>query len=290
MKNKSKTFLMAGGVGNQLFIFAAGTYYSHQNNENVIFDFSSHANGMTNHGSDIRSLNPDVIFQNRPYRFIAKAGLNRLSNRYLFPTYTSRLVGYDPALENHILENQIFGYFQTHRYLDHPKVRNIIDSLCLGSTSDWFDECSSEMLDLPTISIHIRRGDYMNLKNSFGVLSGEYYNSAIKFILENSSTKYARVLVFSDDIAIAKQLFCNLETSLPVQFAEPPKNDPDESLMLMSQSGALIISNSSFSWWAAQLGNKSKFVVCPSKWFHDMLDPEDLIPPEWHRQESQWEI
>jgi len=290
MKNKSKFFLMAGGIGNQLFILAAGAYYSCQNNENVIFDFSSHKNGMTKHGSDIRSLNPAVSFRNRPYRFIAKAGMKRFSNWDFFPTYTSRLVGYDPALENHILENQIFGYFQTYRYLDHPKVRNLIDSLYLGSTSDWFDECSSEMLNLPTISVHIRRGDYMNLKDSFGVLSEEYYNSAIRFILENSSTKYARVLVFSDDIAVAKQLVCNLETSLPVQFAEPPKNNPDESLMLMSQSDALIISNSSFSWWAAQLGNKSKFVVCPSKWFRDMLDPEGLIPTEWHRQESQWEI
>ena len=130
----------------------------------------------------------------------------------------------------------------------------------------------------------------MNSQDSFGLLSSEYYNSSLKFILENSSANYSRVLVFSDDIDKAKKLFSKIEVSLPVQFAESPENSSEETLMLMSQSHALVVSNSTFSWWAAQIGNKSKFVVCPSKWFRDMLDPEDLIPPEWHQRESRWEI
>jgi hypothetical protein len=107
--------------------------------------------------------------------------------------------------------------------------------------------------------------------------------------LENSSKKYARVLVFSDDIVAAKQIFSQLDISLPVQFVEPLEDSPEETLILMSKSDALVISNSTFSWWAAQLGNKNKFVVRPSKWFRGMLDPEDLFPPEWHQQESLWE-
>jgi hypothetical protein len=213
---------------------------------------------------------------------------NRISHA-LFPTYTSSGVGYDPALETHVSESLMFGYFQTYKYLEHPKVRKLVDSLFVSSTSEWFDKCSSEMLEIPTISVHIRRGDYMDVQDSFGVLNGDYYNSAIKFTLKNSSIKYARVLVFSDDIAAAKQIFSKLEVSLPVQFAESPEDLPEETLFLMSKSDALIISNSSFSWWAAQLGNKSKFVVRPSKWFRAMSDPQDLFPPEWHQQESQWE-
>jgi hypothetical protein len=295
MKKRSykKSFLMAGGLGNQLFILTAGTYYSLQNEEKVIFDFSRYANGIPPHGSDIRLFNTDAIFQYRPYRNFAIAGLDKISNRLsraLFPTYTSPGVGYDSVLETHVLENLIFGYFQSYKYLEHPKVRNLVDSLYLDSVSEWFDKCSSEMLELPTISVHIRRGDYINVKDTFGVLRSDYYDSAINFILKNSSVRYARVLVFSDDVVLAKQIFRNLEISLPVQFAESPEDNPEENLMLMSQSDAIVISNSTFSWWAAQLGKKSKFVVCPSKWFRGMLDPEDLFPPEWHRQESQWEI
>ena len=292
-RSQSKSFLMAGGLGNQLFIFVAGTYYALQNKENVNFDFSTYSNGIPPHGSDIRLLAPDAVFQYRPYRNLAKIGLDKISHRIsnaLFPTYTSFGLGYDPALETHVLENLIFGYFQTYQYLDNPKVRNVIDSLHLDPVSDWFENCSTEMLEFPTISVHIRRGDYMNSLETFGALSGDYYVAAISYTLENSSINYARVLVFSDDINLAKQIFSKLEISLPVQFAESPENYPEETLMLMAQSDAVIISNSTFSWWAAQIGNKSKFVVSPSKWFRGMPDPKDLIPPEWHQLESQWEI
>jgi CheY-like chemotaxis protein len=122
------------------------------------------------------------------------------------------------------------------------------------------------------------------------LLSDKNMQKTINEALKNSSIKYARVLVFSDDFALAKKLFGNIEVPFPVQFAESPDDNPEESLMLMSKSDALVISNSSFSWWAAQFGNKSKFVVRPSKWFRAMLDPEELFPPEWHSQESQWEI
>ena len=289
-RRQSKSFLMAGGLGNQLFILTAGTYYSLKNKENVIFDLSSYTNRNKPHASDIRSLSPDAIFQYRPYRWIVKAGLEQILKRALFSTYRSSSVGYDPALEGQVLENEIFGFFQTYKYLEQPEVRNLIDSLFLSSTSEWFGKCLSDMRELPTIAVHIRRGDYMNLQDSFGILSSDYYKSAIRFTLENSSIKYDRVLVFSDDFVLAKKLFSNVEVSLPVQFAESPENLPEETLFLMSNSDALVISNSSFSWWAAQLGNKSKFVVRPSKWFRAMSDPQDLFPPEWHQQESQWEI
>ena len=70
---------------------------------------------MTNHVSDIRSLNPDVTFKNRRYLFVAKDEMKRISNLPLFATYTSPLVGYDSALESKMFETQIFGYFQTFK-------------------------------------------------------------------------------------------------------------------------------------------------------------------------------
>lgn len=289
-RSKSKNFLMLGGLGNQLFIFAAGIYYAHKNNEKVIFDFCIHGKGMTNHGSDIRSLNPDATFKNRRLRFFIWSVLSRVSNRAQLATYTSPGIGYDQNLENPIYEGQILGYFQTHKYLDRLEVRTAIDSLFLDSHSVWFRSNSSEMLEMPTISVHVRRGDYITMRDTIGLLSSEYYKSAIDLILKNSSSIYVRILVFSDEVDLAKKMFSNIGCHLPIQFAEPPENHPEEALLLMSQSEALIMSNSSFSWWAGQLGNTSKFVVCPSKWFREMVDPVELIPPEWHRLESQWEI
>ena len=280
---------MVGGLGNQLFVYAAGIYYAHKNNEKVDFDFSVHGRGMTNHGSDIRTLNPDATFKNQRLLFFIKSVLSKVSNRVLFSTYTSPGIGYDQNLENPIYQDQILGYFQTHKYLDCLEVRTAIDSLFLDSPTAWFRNNSSEMLEIPTISVHVRRGDYMSLNDSFGLLRSEYYKSAIDFTINNSSSMFARILVFSDDLDLARKVIGDIECQLPVQFVEPLENRPEEALMLMSQSEALIMSNSSFSWWAGQLGNTSKFVVYPSKWFRDIVDPIQLNPPEWHRQESQWE-
>jgi hypothetical protein len=287
---KTKTFLMAGGLGNQLFIFTAAMYYSLQNKENVIFDVSSRINALPPHGGDIRSLNPDIVFRNRPFLWRIKSSLSVIAKRELFSVYLSPKVGYDSSLEQHVVEKQIFGYFQTHKYLDDPNIRDLVDKFYIDSPSAWFSTHSSEMLRIPTISVHIRRGDYVKLRNSFGILAGDYYESAINLVLERSTNKYSRVLVFSDDVVEAKKIFSHLKVPLPVQFADPPENYPEETLTLMSLSQALVMSNSSFSWWAAQLGNASKFVVCPSQWFRNMSDPEVLVPHEWYRQQSQWEI
>lgn len=121
------------------------------------------ANRLTNHVSDIHSLNPDVTYKNRRYLFVAKAAMKRIINYPLFATYTSPLVGYDPARESRMLETQIFGYFQTFKYLENPKVRQKIDSLYLGTTSADYGKKVPEMKRVPTISVHIRHGDYMKL-------------------------------------------------------------------------------------------------------------------------------
>jgi hypothetical protein len=286
---KTKTFLMAGGIGNQLFIYVAGTYYSIQNKQNVIFDVSNRIGGIPSHGSDIGALIPDLILRNRPFRLLQKNRLKKLLNWDFSSIYESPEVGYDSALENHILSKQIFGYFQTYKYLEHPKVRQLLNSLVLVTPSDIFVKYLTEMLEVPTISVHVRRGDYWSLRESFGLLNYDYFDSALKFTLENSPMKYERILVFSDDIDAAKCLLINLKIPIPLEFVNLQESHAGEALILMSKSDALIMSNSSFSWWAAQLGNTSKFVVCPSKWLRDMLDPLDLKPPEWHQIDSQWE-
>ena len=58
-------------------------------------------------------------------------------------------------------------------------MRQKIDSLYLGTTSADYGKKVSEMKRVPTISVHIRGGDHMKLRESFGILSVQYYISAI---------------------------------------------------------------------------------------------------------------
>jgi hypothetical protein len=50
----------------------------------------------------------------------------------------------------------------------------------------------------------------------------------------------------------------------------------------------MVIANSTYSWWAATLGNPNKTIACPSKWFAQMVDPEDLYPEGWIKVSSEW--
>ena len=120
---------------------------------------------------------------------------------------------------------------------------------------------------LPTISIHLRLGDYVNLPNSHPVCSLDYYVEALKLLPDD-----LLIYVFSDNIPEATEFFKFLNRK--VVFTET--NDKYIDMCLMSMCKYHIIANSSFSWWGSWLSN-SKKTIAPSKWFGS--SPE--MPRNW---------
>ena len=130
-----------------------------------------------------------------------------------------------------------------------------------------------------TCFIHVRRGDYLNQKpGTFWVQDMSYYLSALQVMKQRTSGP-RRWMVISDDIA-----WCRTQPWLsvsPFEFADEPEELHGMMLMSMCEGGA-IIANSSFSWWGAMLGcRESAPVVYPSKWYAK-LQP-DLFPSSWIR-------
>jgi hypothetical protein len=130
-----------------------------------------------------------------------------------------------------------------------------------------------------TCFIHVRRGDYLNQKpGTFWVQDMSYYVPALQVIKQRTSGP-RRWMVISDDIA-----WCRTQPWLsapPFEFADEPEELHGLMLMSMCEGGA-IIANSSFSWWGAMLGcRESAPVVYPSKWYAK-LQP-DLFPSSWIR-------
>lgn len=129
-----------------------------------------------------------------------------------------------------------------------------------------------------SVSIHIRRGDYMTPQNfaRFGAYCPpDYYKRAISMELEANSE--AEFFVFSDDTEWARQ-------NIPIENATfVSGNEGDNSwidMYLMSMCKHNIIANSTFSWWAATLNaNKAKRVYYPAKWF--VWDNPDIFPDNW---------
>jgi len=138
------------------------------------------------------------------------------------------------------------------------------------------------------LSIHVRRGDYVGLGDLFGLLGGKYFLDSIQ-ALRSMGCHWSRIVVFSDDVVAARDL---LEKSLEgenVSFIEPPEGSDDaESLVLMSLAAHHIISNSTFSLWAALLGKSNAQVVAPEPWSKGLSEPREMLPSEWLRIDANF--
>lgn len=131
-----------------------------------------------------------------------------------------------------------------------------------------------------SVSIHIRRGDYLNAENAIyqNVCTRIYYRNAIDYI--NSNVPDPRFYVFSNDIEWCRE---NLDLKDAYYVDWNKGNDSYRDMQLMSLCKHNIIANSTFSWWGAWLNeNPNKIVLAPSRWF-DLPDcpMEDIYPDEW---------
>ncbi len=178
----------------------------------------------------------------------------------------------------------IDGYFQTWKYFEAVtsyfpewKFKLKEETLVLKS---YLEKMSTEN----PIIVHVRRGDYLGLSESFGVLDEEYFKSGIDQL--TSSKDDNKVWVFSDDPHFVQQNFKSFKIDcLPEIDANLSQ---EEVLFLMSQGRRIVTSNSTFSWWAATFAGKNASVIAPSPWFRSIPEPVELIPDSWQLKPSVW--
>jgi len=164
----------------------------------------------------------------------------------------------------HIRDLILEGYFQSEKYFKDFE----------GSIKKEFVFKKTPVREVPAgvCSIHVRRRDYLELKDHHPLCSRDYYLKAMSLI---PSYKY---MIFSDD-----PLWCR-ENFNQVNVEVISGNTADEDLQLMAMCDNHIIANSSFSWWGAWLGyNDNKKVIAPSRWFGSAkpLDTSDIYCKGW---------
>lgn len=190
----------------------------------------------------------------------------------------------------YIKENEnvdIDGYLQSEKYWE--QCVELVRSK-LAFKPEFVDHVRSQfpnVFDRPTIAVSVRRGDYVKNPN-YAQLPITYY---ILALLENfPDWREHNIVVFSDDIPYCRVHFDCLEN---VSFSEG--NSDIEDLCLMSQCTHFIMSNSTFSWWGAYLGEKEGTkIVHPNYLFDGDLakhnDSKDFYPERWitfdHKIES----
>jgi hypothetical protein len=172
------------------------------------------------------------------------------------------------------------GFWQTEKYFLHARDKILKDFEFVNKQSKKNLEVLNQIKSTNAISLHVRRGDYANDKNTnaFHGLTGlDYYKEAIKRISEQ--VKVPTFFVFSDDPEWCKQ---NLKIDFPSTYVSHNKAGSDD-MRLMTQCQHHIIANSSFSWWGAWLNQSDqKIIYAPKKWFNDnSMDTKDILPTKW---------
>ncbi len=171
------------------------------------------------------------------------------------------------------------GYWQSEKYfVDQAGI--IRDCFCLGLLAQ--NPALRSIIDLirsqPSVSMHIRRGDYITAPATrlfHGVMGLDYYENAMAELLSTLGDQL-HFFIFSDDIE-----WCKNHLKMPYPHSYVSTGEDYYDLYLMSICKHNITANSSFSWWGAWLNaNPGKKVIAPAKWF-SQKDSKDIIPVSW---------
>jgi hypothetical protein len=279
-----------GGLGNQLFSYAAGMFLSENLGHIVKFSFqrTSFIPG--------RSPMPTIMELNLPKlnRALSPILGSPLGERIsLQPWNRSRSfrqdgTGYAGSLDEIVKGAIVEGYFQTHRYLSAlPGDFMPVGPDLLRKPSQWLIDLVRRAKVEEPIMMHIRRGDYAKTPKAWGLLSKHYYAKAIQISKERLGDR--PIWIFSDDKRIASEFGATLAGSHSEVVSSPSNKSAAEELVLMSSGIANVIANSSFSWWAASLSRSSKLVVAPKPWFREGTSSDQLLPQDWVRLPASWE-
>lgn len=165
------------------------------------------------------------------------------------------------------------GYFQSEKYFKNFK-RDLIDLYKPLNKSQKCLNFENYIIENKVISVHVRRGDYVNKSNFHtNLVDTNYYQDALKYF---DGENY---LFFSDDLEFCKKHFNQLNNA---KFAEGLNTT--EELYLQTICSKNIIANSSFSWWGAWLKEKETGeIIAPKRWFgrEGPKDTFDLYPQNW---------
>ena len=173
------------------------------------------------------------------------------------------------------------GYWQNENFFKHIR-KQVLQAYSFPLFKEKRNEVlAGKLLKSNSVSIHIRRGDYLK-DPIWCVCTPEYYAKGIEYLKEKE--KLELLCVFSDDIPWCKDNLGELARGIETEYVDWNKGDQSfRDMQLMTYCKHNIIANSSFSWWGAWLGQRDKkIVVVPNVWCNKPI-VNDPICDNWIR-------
>ena len=289
---------LMGGLGNQMFQYAAARRLANANNAELKLDISfleSAQKGYIARVYELGSLNiTAAIASSREVAEFTGRGKSHSENLLRFflrsiglnkqraTVYKELHFHFDPQVLHLPDDTYLEGYWQSEKYF--KDIGEIIrKEFTVKYPLEGKNLELSEMLaGSDSVGIHIRRGDYVTdqkTRRVHGACGLDYYYTCVEEA--SKAIERPRFFIFSDEPAWVKENF-----SIPFSTTFVEHNPPDkgyEDLRLMGLCKHQIIANSSFSWWAAWLNrNPHKRIFAPKTWLQDRRhDTKDVIPDTW---------
>lgn len=290
-----------GGLGNQMFQYAAGRQLSSLHNSQLKLDISMlEANGISTpreyelkHLSitaEIATFAEIDSLRRQGESFVLRilsAGSQLVGRKRPLPgDYREPHFNYDSNFSATPDDCYLDGYWQSERYFAAVAGEIRKEFTVCDPIEGRNLELAIRIEETESVSLHVRRGDFVTNPETasfHGICGLEYYDHAIKRI--SDAVNHPEFFVFSDDPNWVQD---NLKIPFPTTIITHNGYHGHEDLRLMSLCRYNIIANSSFSWWGGWLNrNPDKIIVAPSRWFtNPEIDTRDLLPESWLRIES----
>jgi hypothetical protein len=286
---------LKGGLGNQMFQYAAGRRLACTLNVALKLDLTWYGQKLPGITPRVYSLDPFSIHAepatDKEIGRLYEPQVNRISRfiNSVNPCYRKTYIRdldfrFDPDILGLPDNSYLDGYWQSEKYF--CDVVSVIrsDFTVRMAAEKRNREIASIIDESNAISIHIRRGDYVvddKITAKHVTCSNDYYKKAVELVM--TQVERPHFFVFSDDPAWVRENFSIPHTMTVVDHNGPEQGHEDLRLMRMCKHH--VIANSSFSWWGAWLGNNpDKMVIAPRRWFSDeSIDTADIIPSGWVR-------
>lgn len=284
---------LIGGLGNQMFQYACGLALSRERGDTFKVATDQFDGYRLHQGVELQrafalelqEASSDELRQLLgPFSSPALRRVLAKTPKWIRPTsfVSEPHFQYWSGIRDVPVDTYLHGYWQSERYFAHQTaaVRNTFRFKELqGADAVLSDSIRRD----PAIGLHVRRGDYVSSAKNRRIYTAcdvGYYDRALEHMRLAGAP--SRMFAFSDDPAWVRQMLVPKWKGLQVV---EQTTAPWVDMCLLSRCSHIVIANSSFSWWAAWLGDVSrKVVVAPDRWFVSAkIDTRDLVPATWVR-------
>jgi hypothetical protein len=282
LPNRLRVFL-SGGSGNQLFQISAARLYAEAHDLELVFDPSW--TSVTRHADNTEVLTHVALCANETISRSRWFGLSALelvlSERVLGNTWSlnrnGRITKHGNDIDR-IIDIQgiralagVFADPSTHRRL-RATGKNIL--------MNWPRVIEPWMTE-GYVAIHIRGGDYFKLGAAFGVLSSNYYEEALKLV-----PAHLHHVWVTNDLGYARAIVNRFPERSSSVFG-PQDLSAVNALRVLSQAEYVVASNSTYSWWGAELSEKPQVKIGPST-YSPATRTNWMVDESWITAEADW--